>query len=199
MSSQLSWLKEVGQGPIALKKKRYFNPYELVTLGVFAATSKLVTLVIALAGGGPNPISLILKNLVFTTLLIVMLYKLRKFGTLTLYMLVANLVSFLLLGGGFTSIIVSVLSAVFTEIMVSMCGGVKRSYAPFLAVFIFDILSRLASLGASYVFLRETPAMMVMVVVIMAVGYIGAFLGIFTGIWASKELTKASIIKTSVW
>ena len=88
MSSQLSWLKEVGQGPIALKQKRYFNPYELVTLGVFAATSKLVTLVIALAGGGPNPISLILKNLVFTTLLIVMLYKLRKFGTLTLYMLV---------------------------------------------------------------------------------------------------------------
>ena len=56
-------------------KKRYFNCRELVVIGVFAASVKVVTMLIALAGGGLNPVSLILKNLVFTTLMVVLLYK----------------------------------------------------------------------------------------------------------------------------
>ncbi|MDY5993637.1 MAG: hypothetical protein SPJ14_00165, partial [Succinivibrio sp.] len=66
-------------------KKRYFNCRELVVIGVFAASVKVVTMLIALAGGGLNPVSLILKNLVFTTLMVVLLYKVRKTGALTLF------------------------------------------------------------------------------------------------------------------
>ena len=44
-----------------------------MVLGVFAASIKVTSLIIALAGGGMNPVSLILKNLVFTTLLVVLL------------------------------------------------------------------------------------------------------------------------------
>ena len=43
-------------------KKRYFNCRELVVIGVFAASVKVVTMLIALAGGGLNPVSLILKK-----------------------------------------------------------------------------------------------------------------------------------------
>ena len=35
-----------------------------------------------------NPVSLLAKNLIFTTLLVVMLYKVRKPGTLALFVLV---------------------------------------------------------------------------------------------------------------
>ena len=57
---------------------------ELVVLGVFAAAAKISSLLIALAGGGMNPVMLILKNLVFTTLLVVLLTKVPKSGTLLL-------------------------------------------------------------------------------------------------------------------
>ena len=54
-------------------KTAYWKSQELVMIGVFAAAIKLSSLLIALAGGGMNPVTLILKNLVFTTLLIVLL------------------------------------------------------------------------------------------------------------------------------
>lgn len=99
-------------------KKRYFNCRELVVIGVFAASVKVVTMLIALAGGGLNPVSLILKNLVFTTLMVVLLYKVRKTGALTLFSLVSALISFVLLGGGITSIPSSLCSAMLTELCV---------------------------------------------------------------------------------
>ena len=52
--------------------RSYWKSQELVMVGVFAAAIKLSSLLIALAGGGMNPVSLLLKNLVFTTLLIVL-------------------------------------------------------------------------------------------------------------------------------
>ncbi|MEG6593369.1 hypothetical protein V6C16_10435, partial [Desulfovibrio sp. 1188_IL3213] len=82
--------------------KRYWSAHELVVIGVFSAAAKISTLLIALAGGGMNPVSLLLKNLVFTTLLVVMLFKVRKPGTLVLFVLINMLVSALLLGASLT-------------------------------------------------------------------------------------------------
>ena len=59
-------------------KTAYWKSQELVMIGVFAAAIKLSSLLIALAGGGMNPVTLMLKNLVFTTLLIVLLAKVKK-------------------------------------------------------------------------------------------------------------------------
>ena len=45
-------------------RKRHWEARELVLVGVFAAAAKLSSLLIALAGGGMNPVSLVAKNLV---------------------------------------------------------------------------------------------------------------------------------------
>ena len=66
------------------RKKRYWQTRELIVIGTFAALIKVSTLLIAIAGGGMNPVSLLLKNMVATSLLIVLVYKVRKFGVLTL-------------------------------------------------------------------------------------------------------------------
>ena len=81
-----------------------WSAQDLVVIGVFAAASKVATLLVALAGGGMNPISLIGKNLVFTTLLVVMLCKVRRPGTITLFTTISIIVSMLLLGASITLI-----------------------------------------------------------------------------------------------
>ena len=60
-----SWLRRFGDR---------WGARDLVVIGVFAATAKLSTVLIAMVGGGMNPVSLLLKNVVFTTLLVIMLY-----------------------------------------------------------------------------------------------------------------------------
>ena len=71
---------------------------ELIIIGVFAATAKVSTVLIAMVGGGMNPLSLLLKNMVFTTLLVAMLFKVCRPGTLCLFVIVSSVVNFLLLG-----------------------------------------------------------------------------------------------------
>lgn len=73
--------------------KRYWEARELVLIGVFAAAAKLSSLLIALAGGGMNPIGLVAKNLVYTTLMIVLLTKVPKWGTLLLFTVISMIVS----------------------------------------------------------------------------------------------------------
>ncbi len=165
-----------------------------MVLGVFAAAIKVTSLVIALAGGGLNPVSLILKNLVFTTLLVVLLYKIRKTGTLTLFSLISALVSFILLGGGITSIPTVFISSFISELIVLLCGGPKRFYAPILCVFCYDLISKALSLGVSYLFVRETPGLLFMVFAIVGVGYIGSLIGLGTGVYCARELKNAGII-----
>lgn len=174
--------------------KRYFNCQELVVMGVFAASTKVVTLIIALAGGGPNPISIMLKNMVFTTLLVVLIYKIPKFGTLTLFNLVSAIVSLIFLGGGVTSIPLVLMCALLSELLVMCLGGYKRFYAPIACVAFFDLFSRLGSIGLSYLFMREMPEMLLMVALIIAVGYVGAIIGLFTGLYSARELRHAGII-----
>ena len=81
--------------PSQVFNRHYWSARELVVLGVFSAAAKLSTLLVALVGGGMNPVSLLAKNLIFTTLLVVMLYKVRKPGTLALFVLVNMLISML--------------------------------------------------------------------------------------------------------
>ena len=52
--------------PVGIMSKlhQYWSARELVLVGVFAAATKLSSLLIALAGGGMNPVSLIVKNIV---------------------------------------------------------------------------------------------------------------------------------------
>ena len=103
-------------------RPRYWAARELVAIGIFAAAAKLTSLLIALAGGGMNPATLLLKNLVFTTLVVVMLYKVRKQWTLLLFTTVNMLISLILLGGSVTLIPTAFAAALLGEGAMRLAG-----------------------------------------------------------------------------
>lgn len=167
---------------------------ELVVIGVFAAASKVSTLLIALAGGGMNPVSLMGKNLVFTTLLVVMLCKVQRPGTLFLFTVINIIVSMLLLGASVTLLPPMLVGALAAEAAMwpgRHAGGVWNSV---IGAAVFDVLTKVFSLGISWLFMRENPAMMVMVVPFVVIGYIGSVGGLFSGVKAVKELRHGGII-----
>ena len=174
---------------------RYWSAHELVVIGVFAAAAKVSTLLVALAGGGMNPVSLLLKNLIYTTLLVVMLYRVRKAGTLLLFSLVSMLVSALLLGASITLLPAILLGALMAEAFVALGGGYSRAWGPVLAVGVFDIASRVCSLGISWLFMRENPSLLMAAVPVVILGYLWAAAGLFTGYNAVKELRHAGIVR----
>ena len=174
---------------------RYWSAHELVVIGVFAAAAKVSTLLVALAGGGMNPVSLLLKNLIYTTLLVVMLYRVRKAGTLLLFSLVSMLVSALLLGASITLLPAILLGALMAEAFVALGGGYGRPWGPVLAVGVYDIVSRVSSLGISWLFMRENPSLLMAAVPVVILGYLGAAAGLVTGYNAVKELRHAGIVR----
>ncbi len=174
---------------------RHWAPRELVLLGVFAAAAKLSSLLIALAGGGMNPVTLIAKNLVFTTLMIILLMKVRKSGTLLLFTAVSLLVSVLLMGGSLTLLPSAMAGAIAGELAVWMTGGVRRPWSPWVATALYDLVTKCASLGVSYLFMRESPALMTAVVPIVLLGYVGSLMGLWTGWKMSGELKHAGFVR----
>ena len=176
-----SWLRRFGDR---------WGARDLVVIGVFAATAKLSTVLIAMVGGGMNPVSLLLKNVVFTTLLVIMLYKVRQPGTLTLFVIVSALVNFLLLGGNVTLIPPMLAAALVSEVVMKFVKG-----AVFWGVGCFDFLSKGLSLAVSYLMMRESPALMAVVLPIVLIGYAGSLLGLYTGCRSMKELRHAGIVR----
>lgn len=172
-----------------------WSAQELVVIGVFAAASKVSTLLIALAGGGMNPVSLMGKNLVFTTLLVVMLCKVRRPGTLVLFTVINILVSMLLLGASVTLLPPMLLGALTAEAAMWPWREKEGAAAPVIGAAVFDAVSKALSLGVSWLFMRENPAMMAMVVPFVAVGYLGSVGGLFSGVKAVRELRHAGIIR----
>ena len=162
--------------PVGIMSKlhQYWSARELVLVGVFAAATKLSSLLIALAGGGMNPVSLIVKNIVFTTLLIVLLTKVRKPGTL---------------------LPTALLGALVAEGVVLLFGMRNSQYAPWVAAGVYDFAAKAFSLGVSYLFLRETPAIMMMVLPIVLLGYIGSLMGLWIGWKTVGELKHAGFVR----
>ena len=181
--------------PHPLTQKMRWSPRELVLVGVFAAASKLSSLLIALAGGGMNPLSLVVKNLVFTTLLIVLLCKVRKSGTLLLFTAVGMIVSVLLLGGSLTLLPAAVAGAMLGETALLLSGGADTRWAPWTAAAVYDLASKGLSLGVSFLFMRESPALMTFVVPIVLIGYAGSLAGLWFGWKTVGELKHAGFVR----
>lgn len=175
--------------------KRYWESRELCLVGVFAAAAKLSSLLIALAGGGMNPVSLIAKNLVFTTLMIVLLTKVPKLGTLMLFTIVSMIVSVCLLGGSLTLLPAALAGALAGELFVWVSGGAKKPWAPWVAVGVYDLVSKGLSLGVSYLFLRESPQLMVVIIPIVICGYLGSLAGLWFGWKTVGELKHAGFVR----
>lgn len=176
-------------------KKRYWESRELVLIGVFAAAAKLSSLLIALAGGGMNPVSLVAKNLVFTTLLIVLLTKLPKAGTLLLFTAVSMIVSVCLMGGSLTLLPAALLGALVGELFVKLTGGAATAWAPWVAAGMFDVTGKGASLIVSYLFLRESPQLMSVIIPIVLLGYAGSLAGLWFGWKTVGELRHAGFVR----
>ena len=181
-----SWLRRYGDR---------WGARDLVVIGVFAATAKLSTVLIAMVGGGMNPVSLLLKNVVFTTLLVIMLYKVRQPGTLSLFVIVSALVNFLLLGGNVTLIPPMLVAALVSEAVMKFVKSLGWKGAVFWGVGCFDFLSKGLSLAVSYLMMRESPALMAVVLPIVLIGYAGSLIGLYTGYRSMKELRHAGIVR----
>ncbi|WP_337437113.1 MptD family putative ECF transporter S component [Parasutterella excrementihominis] len=181
-----SWLRRFGDR---------WGARDLVVIGVFAATAKLSTVLIAMVGGGMNPVSLLLKNVVFTTLLVIMLYKVRQPGTLSLFVIVSALVNFLLLGGNVTLIPPMLAAALVSEAVMKFVKSLGWKGAVFWGVGCFDFLSKGLSLAVSYLMMRESPALMAVVLPIVLIGYAGSLIGLYTGYRSMKELRHAGIAR----
>ena len=182
-----SWLRRFGDR---------WGARDLVVIGVFAATAKLSTVLIAMVGGGMNPVSLLLKNVVFTTLLVIMLYKVRQPGTLSLFVIVSALVNFLLLGGNVTLIPPMLVAALVSEAVMKFVKSLGWKGAVFWGVGCFDFLSKGLSLAVSYLMMRESPALMAVVLPIVLIGYAGSLIGLYTGYRSMKELRHAGIVRS---
>ena len=181
-----SWLRRFGDR---------WGARDLVVIGVFAATAKLSTVLIAMVGGGMNPVSLLLKNVVFTTLLVIMLYKVRQPGTLSLFVIVSALVNFLLLGGNVTLSPPMLAAALVSEAVMKFVKSLGWKGAVFWGVGCFDFLSKGLSLAVSYLMMRESPALMAVVLPIVLIGYAGSLIGLYTGYRSMKELRHAGIVR----
>ncbi len=181
-----SWLRRFGDR---------WGARDLVVIGVFAATAKLSTVLIAMVGGGMNPVSLLLKNVVFTTLLVIMLYKVRQPGTLSLFVIVSALVNFLLLGGNVTLIPPMLAAALVSEAVMKFVKSLGWKGDVFWGVGCFDFLSKGLSLAVSYLMMRESPALMAVVLPIVLIGYAGSLIGLYTGYRSMKELRHAGIVR----
>lgn len=181
-----SWLRRFGDR---------WGARDLVVIGVFAATAKLSTVLIAMVGGGMNPVSLLLKNVVFTTLLVIMLYKVRQPGTLSLFVIVSALVNFLLLGGNVTLIPPMLVAALVSEAVMKFVKSLGWKGAVFWGVGCFDFLSKGLSLAVSYLMMRESSALMAVVLSIVLIAYAGSLIGLYTGYRSMKELRHAGIVR----
>ena len=171
-----SWLRRFGDR---------WGARDLVVIGVFAATAKLSTVLIAMVGGGMNPVSLLLKNVVFT----------RQPGTLSLFVIVSALVNFLLLGGNVTLIPPMLAAALVSEAVMKFVKSLGWKGAVFWGVGCFDFLSKGLSLAVSYLMMRESPALMAVVLPIVLIGYAGSLIGRYTGYRSMKELRHAGIVR----
>ncbi len=177
------------------RKKPYWQLQDLVTIGVFAAVTKVSSLLVALVGGGMNPLTMVLKNLIFTTLVVVLLYKVRKFGTLTLFVLVITIISMLLMGGNLFLLPPMLVAGLLAEGIIVMFGGYRKSVLLILGVGLYDLLYKSSALALSWLYMREQQELLVMATIAVVIGYAGSLIGLFTGIFFVKELRHACIIR----
>ena len=67
--------------------------------------------------------------------------------------------------------------------------------APVLGVAVYDLTSKVFSLGVSWLFMRESPALLYVIVPIVVIGYVGSLCGLFSGVRAVRELRHAGIVR----
>lgn len=161
------------------------NASDLVFIGVFAAAAKLSAIVIALAGGGINPLALVAKNLIVAVLLVVLLTKVNKRGTLFICMVVSSIVGSLLSGSAVMLAPGAIVGAFVGEFFWQR---------PWIAVCMSELTAKASSLAAAWVVLRESPALFNVVLPVVLIGAAGTFLGLWLSRSTVRELRHAGFL-----
>ena len=177
-------------------KKFYWENRELIIIGTFAALIKIVSFLVSIMGGGMNPISMILKNIITTALLVVLVANVRKFGVLMLYVVITSIISIIVFGRGMMIAPGMILAGLICDFAIKFTGGYKSNSSILLGVAIFDILFRTISLSLGYLMMRENPKLLIFAYIAVGVGYIGCVIGLFVGNYFTKELRHAGIIRS---
>jgi energy-coupling factor transport system substrate-specific component len=176
-------------------RRPYWEVRDLAVIGIFAALTKVASLMAALVGGGMNPLTMILKNLIFTALLVVLLFKVHKFGTLVLFIVVNAIFAMLLMGGGFFLLPGMLVAGLIAEGCIVALGGYDKALNLMVGVAVYDLVFKATALGISWIFVREQPQMLWMATVVVVIGYSGALMGLFVGARFVKELRHAGIVR----
>ena len=87
------------------------------------------------------------------------------------------------------------LAAGCAEAAMACSGGVRKPWAPVLGVAVYDLTSKVFSLGVSWLFMRESPALLYVIVPFVVIGYVGSLCGLFSGVRAVRELRHAGIVR----
>ncbi|ABM61175.1 MptD family putative ECF transporter S component [Halorhodospira halophila] len=174
--------------------RRYWSVSDLVMVGTFAALAKVTGLLIVLFGGGMNPVTLMASSIVSTALLLVLLHRVQRLGTLTIFLLVSAVVDILILGGNPVRIPASLLAGVLAEGVIWLLGGYRRMVGLLIGIAVHEFLVRAISLGVGALMVREEPRLLMMVAAVVTLSYLGSLLGLWLGRRFIQELRHAGII-----
>lgn len=189
-------MKNLAQS-VPATKKFYWTTEHLVLVGIFSALIRLSSLAIGLVGGGPNPISLFVRNGLTTALLIVLVCRVRKFGVLSLYCLVNIVISFFLSGSVMIFLLpANLAAAILSDAIIAVSGGYKNTLSVLAGVAMYDLFSRAISLSLSFLVMREDPQLVAAGTFMIVLGYSGSVLvGLPAGYKFVKELRHAGLIR----
>ena len=182
---------------VSALKKFYWTTEHLVLVGIFSALIRLSSLAIGLVGGGPNPVSLFVRNGLTTALLIVLVCRVRKFGVLRLYCLVNIVISFFMSGSVLIFLApANIIAALASDLVIAAAGGYKNTLSVLAGVALYDLLSRGIALGFSFLVMRENLQLVAAGAMMIVLGYLGSLIvGLPAGYKFVKELRHAGLIR----
>ena len=181
---------------VSALKKFYWTTEHLVLVGIFSALIRLSSLAIGLVGGGPNPVSLFVRNGLTTALLIVLVCRVRKFGVLCLYCFVNIVISFFMSGSVLIFLApANIIAALASDLVIAAAGGYKNTLSVLAGVALYDLLSRGIALGFSFLVMRENLQLVAAGAMMIVLGYLGSLVGLPAGYKFVKELRHAGLIR----
>lgn len=174
---------------------RYWQVAELVVIGIFAAVAKVSGILIILIGGGMNPLTILASNVISAALLLVLLHKTQKPGTLVIFLLVSAIIDILVLGGNPIRIPASLVAGGIAEGLIYLIGGYRRMAALIIGVAFYELLSRVITIGFAWLLGREEPWIIIMVSIMVSITYLGTLIGLWVGRRFIGELRHAGIVR----
>jgi len=180
------------------RTKNYFQSWEnidLITIGTFAALIRVSGYLITICGGGLNPLAFILKNIMITCLMVVLCYKVNRFGVITLYVTVTYLFSMILTGSVHIGLVTMLTCALLADFVLHYGKRLNKAFAVLSGVIFYEITAKLSGFAVAALYSREEWKLMIFPLIAVSIGLLGSIIGLPFGILLLKELRHAGIVR----